>query len=180
MLRACRSFRTGTRAPSPHGCRLRRGSTTVSEAFIRKVDMRAGPPVSRCTIGSGSARWRSRAGRIGGSATTPLLAIPEAAQGRASILNHPLASAGYDAVNEVYFDDLEAVRARLDFFGEHDPDAPTPISSAERTSSSSRASHRSHSKLSGRLSSILGRVYAALADPSTPPILSMCALRESR
>ena len=68
-----------------------------------------------------SERWRSRAGRIGGSATTPVLAIPEAAQGSAYIQNHPLASAGYDAINEVYFDDLEAMRARLDFFREHDP-----------------------------------------------------------
>jgi hypothetical protein len=72
-----------------------------------------------------SARWRNRAGRIGGSGVTTPIAIPEAARGRAYIQNHPLASAereaGYDAINEVYFDDLESMRARLDFFRDNDP-----------------------------------------------------------
>jgi hypothetical protein len=64
-----------------------------------------------------SARWRSRAGRVGA------VPIPEQARGRAYVQNHPLAEAGagwaYDAVNEVYFDDLDGLRARIAWFAEH-------------------------------------------------------------
>jgi hypothetical protein len=65
-----------------------------------------------------SQRWRSKTGTVG------RVAIPDAAKGRAYVQNHPLpseANAGrYDAVNEVYFDDLESVRAHIDFFAKVD------------------------------------------------------------
>jgi len=64
-----------------------------------------------------SDRWRSRAGRVGA------VPIPEEARGRAYVQNHPLPDAGagwaYDAVNEVYFDDLDGLRGRIAWFAEH-------------------------------------------------------------
>jgi hypothetical protein len=72
-----------------------------------------------------SERWRKRPGQIGGE-QTPSLAIPEAAKGRAYCQNHPLPDCqsadtdpGYDAVNEVYFDRLEDMQARIAFFRDH-------------------------------------------------------------
>ncbi|CUU56814.1 hypothetical protein Ga0074812_10933 [Parafrankia irregularis] len=72
-------------------------------------------------------RWRSRAGSVG---TVP---IPAEVRGLAYIQNHPLlpAAAGtgagaeaeadwaYDAVNEVYFDDLDGIRRRMAWFAEN-------------------------------------------------------------
>jgi hypothetical protein len=64
-----------------------------------------------------SDRWRNRAGRVGA------VPIPEQARGRAYVQNHPLPKAGagwaYDAVNEVYFDDLDGLRARIAWFAQH-------------------------------------------------------------
>ena len=64
-----------------------------------------------------SDRWRQRAGRVGS------VPIPERARGRAYVQNHPLPKAGagwaYDAVNEVYFDDLAGLRTRIAWFAEH-------------------------------------------------------------
>jgi hypothetical protein len=58
--------------------------------------------------------WRSRAGKIG---ATP---IPEAYRGLAYTQNHPRVMAGrdwaYDAINEVYFDDVESLLARIAYF----------------------------------------------------------------
>ncbi len=69
-----------------------------------------------------SARWRSRAGTLG-SAAGPVLVIPERAKGQAYIQNHvlPVPPGGwpYDAVNEVYFDDIESLRYRLSWFTEN-------------------------------------------------------------
>jgi hypothetical protein len=63
-----------------------------------------------------SARWKSRAGKVG------QVAIPEPARGLAYVQNHPVpvrdASWAYDALNEVYFDDLEGVRIRMAFFAD--------------------------------------------------------------
>lgn len=63
-----------------------------------------------------SDRWRNRAGRVGA------VPIPEQARGRAYVQNHPLPKAGpgwpYDAVNEVYFDDLDGLRTRIAWFAE--------------------------------------------------------------
>jgi hypothetical protein len=69
-----------------------------------------------------SARWRSHAGRTG-RAGAPALVIPQEARGRAYVQNHPRPRpAGdwpYDAVNEVYFDDLEGLQTRIDWFREN-------------------------------------------------------------
>lgn len=66
-----------------------------------------------------SERWRNRPGQIGGG-QTPSLAIPEAAKGRAYCQNHSVSSEpAYDAINEVYFDELADMRPRLDFFRDH-------------------------------------------------------------
>lgn len=68
-----------------------------------------------------SQRWRSRPGQVGGSGAAPVVAIPDPAKGLAYVQNHPLAEcAAYDAINEVYFDALEDMRARIDFFLNHD------------------------------------------------------------
>jgi hypothetical protein len=61
-------------------------------------------------------RWRSHAGTAGG------VIIPDAARGQAYVQNHPVplpAGSGewpYDAVNEVYFDDLAGLRERVEWF----------------------------------------------------------------
>jgi hypothetical protein len=59
-------------------------------------------------------RWQSRAGSVG---TVP---IPPEARGAAYVQNHPLPRADsdwpYDAVNEVYFDDLAGLRTRISWF----------------------------------------------------------------
>ena len=61
-----------------------------------------------------SERWRNRAGRVGA------VRIPDRARGQAYVQNHPLTEAGadwpYDAVNEVYFDDADGLRARIAWF----------------------------------------------------------------
>ena len=58
--------------------------------------------------------WRSRAGTIG---ATP---IPEAFRGLAYVQNHPLVDAdrdwAYDAINEVYFDEVDSLLARIAYF----------------------------------------------------------------
>jgi hypothetical protein len=62
-------------------------------------------------------RWTNRAGKVG---TT---AIPAEARGQAYIQNHPLLTADaewpYDAVNEVYFDDLDGMRKRISWFAQN-------------------------------------------------------------
>jgi hypothetical protein len=71
-----------------------------------------------------SERWRKRPGTIGNAGATAAITIPEAARGHAYVQNHPIAAASlqwaYDAVNEVYFDDLESMQKRIEFFREHD------------------------------------------------------------
>ncbi len=58
--------------------------------------------------------WRSRAGTIGAAP------IPEAFRGLAYIQNHPRAMDGrdwaYDAINEVYFDEVDSLLARIAYF----------------------------------------------------------------
>jgi hypothetical protein len=68
-----------------------------------------------------SARWSAHAGRIGATA------IPEPVKGVAYVQNHPLATAHdgeppYDAVNEVYFTDLDGLRTRVSWFAEQAAD----------------------------------------------------------
>jgi hypothetical protein len=73
-----------------------------------------------------SERWRSHAGRVG-RVDAPALVIPDEARGRAYLQNHPRSrpavEPSYDAVNEVYFDDVEGLRTRVDWFrANFDPD----------------------------------------------------------
>jgi hypothetical protein len=62
-------------------------------------------------------RWRTRAGSVG---STP---IPDEARGSAYVQNHPLLDVGtdwaYDAINEVYLDDLEGLDRRVAWFAEN-------------------------------------------------------------
>jgi hypothetical protein len=58
--------------------------------------------------------WNSRAGKVG------TITIPDEARGLAYIQNRPRIRAdgeewAYDAVNEVYFDDVAAMRTRIDY-----------------------------------------------------------------
>lgn len=82
-----------------------------------------GPKVKQLAIATRAAgltlpqfldTWRSRAGKIG---ATP---IPEAYRGQAYLQNHPRVIAGrdwaYDAINEVYFDDVDGLLARMAYF----------------------------------------------------------------
>jgi hypothetical protein len=66
-----------------------------------------------------SERWRSHAGRVG-RADAPAIVIPDEARGRAYVQNHTrpwrIVEPPYDAVNEVYFDDEEELRKRVDWF----------------------------------------------------------------
>lgn len=61
-----------------------------------------------------SELWRSRAGKVG---ATP---IPDGAKGLAYVQNHPVAGekSTYDAVNEVYFDDVDSMRVRMTWLDE--------------------------------------------------------------
>ncbi len=67
-----------------------------------------------------SERWRDHAGRArsssGGSTD-----IPDDVRGLAYVQNHPLPDdpSPYDAVNEVYFDDLDGLRRRIEWFREN-------------------------------------------------------------
>jgi hypothetical protein len=69
-------------------------------------------------------RWRSRPGTIGGAGSAPAMAIPDEAKGYAYVQNHPLPNSTaewrYDAVNEVYFEDLAAMRSRIALFEKND------------------------------------------------------------
>jgi hypothetical protein len=77
-----------------------------------------------------SQRWRSHAGRVGGS-TAPATVIPDAARGLAYVQDHPRPRPSgewaYDALNEVWFDDLDGLRARLDWFGANPPVLPDDL-----------------------------------------------------
>ena len=69
-----------------------------------------------------SERWKSRAGQVGKPGVTATV-IPEVARGLAYVQNHPRPRPegewAYDALNEVYFDDLESLRRRVEWFREH-------------------------------------------------------------
>jgi hypothetical protein len=71
-------------------------------------------------------RWRAHAGQAG---TT---AIPDPAKGRAYVQNRPCPRTDgewpYDAVNEVWFDDLDGLRTRIDWFRDNlDPRRPDDL-----------------------------------------------------
>jgi hypothetical protein len=63
-----------------------------------------------------SAQWRDHAGSA--RTSTGTAAIPDDVKGLAYVQNHPLPHrvAPYDAVNEVYFDDLDTLQARMAWF----------------------------------------------------------------
>jgi hypothetical protein len=69
-----------------------------------------------------SERWRSRAGTLGRPGSAQAIPIPKEALGNAYVQNHPIARAAgewaYDAFNEVYFDELDGLRRRSDWFAE--------------------------------------------------------------
>jgi hypothetical protein len=70
-----------------------------------------------------STRWRSHAGTAGG------VPIPDAAKGLAYVQNHPtpLGAWPYDAVNEVWFDDPDALQQRVDWFAANDVGRPDDL-----------------------------------------------------
>ncbi|MBO0854297.1 MAG: EthD domain-containing protein [Nocardia sp.] len=73
-----------------------------------------------------TARWRSHAGTVGGPAPVP---IPPPARGNAYAQNHPIpeATSTYDAVNEVWFDDLPGLKGRIDWFRDNFRNEPTDL-----------------------------------------------------
>jgi len=133
-----------TVALDPAGDRLRRvldcdasPVIVMEEAILRGEDWleqrwrRGGEKLKHMAIGRRAAglspaefseRWRSRAGTLRRSGSAQAIPIPKEALGNAYVQNHPIARAGgewaYDAFNEVYFDELEDLRRRSDWFAE--------------------------------------------------------------
>lgn len=70
-----------------------------------------------------SRAWRSRAGQIRRPGAAEVTVIPNDARGHAYVQNHPCPRTdgewAYDAVNEVYFDDLASLRTRITWFREN-------------------------------------------------------------
>jgi hypothetical protein len=94
--------------------RWRRGGRTVKHmALARRAD--------GLTQAEFSERWKGRAGTIS-TAAGPVVAIPERARGLAYVQNHPRADSGvnpYDALNEVYFDDIDSLQSRIEWFDQN-------------------------------------------------------------
>ena len=67
-----------------------------------------------------SERWQGRAGSLASVETGHVVEIPAKARGDAYLQNHPLATPGgdwaYDALNEVYFDEIADLRGRIAWF----------------------------------------------------------------
>lgn len=65
-----------------------------------------------------SRAWRRRAGQVRRAGAERVTAIPDEVRGRAYVQNHPdpAGERVYDAVNEVWFDDLAGLRARVEWF----------------------------------------------------------------
>jgi hypothetical protein len=68
-----------------------------------------------------SRAWRSRAGQVRRAGAERVTAIPAEVRGLAYVQNHPdpAGERAYDAVNEVWFDDLAGLRARVEWFRVH-------------------------------------------------------------
>lgn len=70
-------------------------------------------------------RWQNRAGQLRSPTTGEVVVIPDRARGHAYVQNHPLPPGpdgvdwAYDAVNEVYFDDVEALQQRIEWLAEN-------------------------------------------------------------
>ena len=71
-----------------------------------------------------SQRWRHHAGQGAPSAGGAPVVIPEGARGLAYAQNHPLAEGewAYDALTEVWFDEVEGLRTRIEWFRANPPD----------------------------------------------------------
>jgi hypothetical protein len=86
------------------------------------IALRAG----ELTPGEFSARWRSRSGQVRRQGEAQATVIPDGVRGHAYVQNHPCPRAAgdwaYDALNEVYFDDAESLRARIEWFRANLPD----------------------------------------------------------
>ena len=70
-----------------------------------------------------SRAWRGRAGQVRRPGAAEVTVIPDDVRGRAYVQNHPQPRTdgewAYDAVNEVWFDDLESLRTRITWFREN-------------------------------------------------------------
>lgn len=70
-----------------------------------------------------SERWRNHAGQVSEPGASAPTAIPPQARGLAYVQNHPHPGAAgdwaYDALNEVWFDDAEALQTRVDWFADN-------------------------------------------------------------
>ena len=72
-------------------------------AFARRAD--------GLTQAEFAERWRAHAGTVGS------ITIPDDVRGQAYVQNHPVPGEwAYDAVTEVWFDDVEGLRKRVEFF----------------------------------------------------------------
>ena len=87
-----------------------------AEGGVRLKHMAIARRAEGLTPAQFSEVWQNRAGRVG---STP---IPDIAKGCAYAQNHPVTRADgdwpYDAVNEVWFDDEDALRSRIAWMAE--------------------------------------------------------------
>lgn len=87
---------------------LRRGPVPEGVPYRMLSVARRDPTLTRAEF---AERWRAEAGRLGGEA------IPDDVLGLAYAQLHPVADdAPYDAINLVWFDDLDALRRRAEWF----------------------------------------------------------------
>jgi hypothetical protein len=73
-----------------------------------------------------SRRWRDHAGQVRPAGAPRATVIPPPARGRAYVQNHPVPPLSgewaYDAVSEVWFDDVASLRTRIEWFAGNAPD----------------------------------------------------------
>lgn len=78
-----------------------------------------------------SARWRDHAGQARAGRDRVPTPIPGPARGLAYVQDHPCPRTtgkwAYDAVSEVWFDDVEGVRQRVDWFRDNDVGRPEDL-----------------------------------------------------
>ncbi len=78
------------------------------------------PPRCPSVLGPVAQPRRSGGRGLGRCGTSPATVIPDDVRGRAYVQNHPLPRSdgdwAYDAVNEVYFDDLDGLARRIRWF----------------------------------------------------------------
>ena len=87
---------------------VRRGEVPVAAPYLMMSVARRNPALSRAVF---AERWRAEAGSLGGEA------IPDDLRGLAYVQDHPVGDdPPFDAVNEVWFDDLDALRQRAVWF----------------------------------------------------------------